>query len=157
VTGKRRGFLLAMVLMLSMILLVFGLAFLGSRGRQYQSVIQASQEAQAQQLAHAGVEDARVKFDRDIQFPPSLAVGQNSFSYCENLTTAGGAYLGQYRVVVDMTYSRPPFSVACINSTGSVGPVNAPEALRTYLCYLDLTPGSANRYRVIRWDDLGCP
>lgn len=154
---KRRGFLLAMVMLLCLILLVFGLAFLGSRGRQYQSVISAGQSAQAQELARAGIEDARVKFDRDIGFPPPLAIGQHTFSYCEEVTDAGGVYLGRYRVSLDMTYSRPPFSVACIRSTGSLGPAEAPTALHTYVCYLDLTPGAANRYRVLRWDDLGGP
>jgi hypothetical protein len=152
---RKRAFLLAMVMVLSLILLIFGMAYLGTRSRQYKSVQQASLEIQAQELARAGIEDARVKFDRDVQFPPTLAIGQYTFNYGEDVVDASNTYLGSYRVVVNMTYSRPPFSVAIITSTGFVGPASAPTGQHTYSAYLNLDP--AGTYGFVRWDDLGCP
>ena len=148
-----------MVLVLSLVLLVLGLAFLGSRARQYQSVLQAYLGGQAEEMARSGIEDARVKLDQDIGFPPPLAVEQNTFSYAESIYDPSGAYLGSYQVVIDTSYKNAPFYLMCINSTGTVGAPGAPPtASHTYLAYLDINPAhTATYYSFVRWDDLGCP
>lgn len=149
---RRRAFVLVMVLLICSLLLTMGLGYLGSRVGQYQSSMQSVQAAQARAVARAGFEDARAKLNRDAAFPPAPGVEQNTFSYTETLLDASGQPAGTYRVVIDSTYSAPPYSVLCLTCTGWAG-----AATHTYRAYLDVHPGSPGYFSVTRWDDLGAP
>ena len=150
---ERRAFLLIAVLMISLILLTMGLAFLGSRPALYASAQQAQLAATARALARSGLEDARVKLNKDIQFPPTPGVGQVTFTYMENMVV-GAQTVGSYRVTIDSTYNYPPFSVLSITATGFAGPTGAPTASHTYVAFLDVSStASPTFFQYINWAD----
>lgn len=128
---RRRGFLLITALMLTIILLLVGMGLLGSQASRYEAARQASFSSQARQLALAGLEDARVKMELDINFPPPQGPGQFLFSYSEFLDLPYPTPVtGSYSVTVDSTYAQDPAAglYYTITSVGSLGPPIAPTA-----------------------------
>ncbi len=132
-----------------------GIAFLGSRGTQYQSANYAFLDNQARWLARSGIEDARTKLNRDWQFPPRHALGQPLTTYSEQVSDANGARVGSYEVTLDTTYQLPPYNLLKIESTGRVGPAEAPRAEHKVCVYIDMATTSAAYFKIIRFDDLG--
>lgn len=135
---SRRGILLVTALMVCIVLLLVGMGLLGSQASRYEAARQSTYISQARQLALAGLEDARVKLEMDINFPPPPGPQQDLFSYSETLVTAPDPnHWGTYTVVVDMTYATdilyPPPTVAtghyiAVTSVGTVGPTVKPIA-----------------------------
>ena len=133
------GFVLAMVLMLSVLFLVIGIGFISSKAALYKGVGQSDLEAQAQALAEAGMEDARVKLDKDPDFPPPGGLDQFVFSYSENLLDTSGNLIGFYEIQIDSTHRVYPYSVVKIRSIGRVGERGRPSAQHTIEAELDIT------------------
>ncbi len=157
-----KGALLPIVLLVSALLLVVGLAYLGTRARLYQSATQSVAAAQARGLALAGLEDARAKLSKDLTFPPAGALGQEIFTYSEDVTDSTGELLGTYTVTVDMTHRAPPYQVVGVTSVGRVGPRGRPVAERVLKAEWDGAPfnrvsgaPNPNLGRWMRFDDLG--
>lgn len=149
-----------MALLLIVILVVLGFGFLGSRVGQYQSTGKAVNAAQARAVAYAGIEDVRSKMNLDIAFPPSVGIGQSSFTYSEDLTDTSGSRVGTYRITLDSSKAQTaPYFILSITSTGFVGPKNSPLATHTYRAFMDvspiLNPPSPTYFRIVRLDDLG--
>ncbi len=147
---KKRGFILAMSLLLCVLLLVLGVGFLGKRAAQSQAAAAEGLAAQARALAEAGLEDARVKLDKDLFFPPPGDVDQDHFSYQEELRDASGANrVGYYLVTVDEARRSAPDppdfhypSVIVVTSTGCVGQdPKQPQAAVTLRMEIDVDEG----------------
>lgn len=154
---RPRGFLMIVVLLLSVLLLTMGLGFLSSRVSQYRSTTHALLATRVRALARAGLEDARSKLNQDIEFPPPGANQQHHFTYSEDFSDASGNFIGSYQVEVDSSYASAPFSVLLITSTGFLGRRQAPTAVHSLRATLDIDPDSSRFYQVIRWEDLGVP
>lgn len=116
---RRRAFVLLMSLLLVVLLLVVGLAFLGQKALQYRSAGQAQLAAQAKALAEAGLEDFRIKLQRDLAFPPHT-LDQSVSAYSEQVMV-GGRAIGSYTVTVNATYQAQPYAVLVVTSLGEVG------------------------------------
>jgi hypothetical protein len=91
--SHQRGSLVVASLLLSSIILLVGLGFLGKRRAQYRAAQSQRFEMAALSLAEAGLEDARVKLLKDPGFP-HWQEGQSNFSYRETFAS------GDYQVVL---------------------------------------------------------
>lgn len=133
------GFLLVLCLMLTILLFVLGLSFLGKRAAQYRRVGQAALAAQAKSVCEAGVEDVLLKFQRDYSFPP-MASDQTTFSYSEQIIN-GTERLGGYTVTIDGQYRAAPYLLYVITVVGEAGaqPAN-PSARRAMRLEIDCSP-----------------
>lgn len=161
---KRRGFLLVTVLLLLLILLILGLTFIGRKAIQYRRASLAEQSLAARCLAEAGMEEALLKLQRDLLFPP-LTKDQKRYSYTEEVSVAGER-VGSYTVTVDGSYRNQPYGILVLHSLGSLGPPGEPPvAVRAIRVEFDVSPelrdgsGDPNPYyyTVINWQDLGGP
>lgn len=124
---RRRGFLLITSLMITVILLLLGMGLLGSQSSRYEASKQTAYSSQARQLAIAGLEDARVKLELDVNFPPPAGPGQLKFSYSESLDLPyADPVTGTYTVTIDMTHATDAGAHIIVTSIGSVGPPTAP-------------------------------
>lgn len=157
---KNRGFVLALVLLLSVVMTILGMAFIGSRAILYQGSSRTGDLAQAKALAEAGMEDCRVKLDKDPNFPPPGRDGQTQFSYSEDVESLAGVPIGYYEVTVDSLHSVGPYSILKIESIGRVGPRNEPIAQHTIEAELDVAQQdrtdpllpNPNTFRFLRYD-----
>lgn len=118
---KKRGFLLILVLLIAGLVLVLGLGFLSSNSPRYNASVYARTQAQARALADAGMEDARVKLQKDPTFPPRVDASQTVFSYRQPVTDFAGKVVGSYVVTLDWTYMVGPYNFLLVSSQGLVG------------------------------------
>lgn len=115
----RRAYVLVMVMFISLVLIVSGMAYLSAQTRNYQAAVTTIYAAQARGLAEAGLEDARSKLEKDPRFPPPAEEGQKLFSYVETLTDIGGVgTVGSFEVSVEMSLADKPYYVAIVRSEG---------------------------------------
>lgn len=155
----KRAFSLPVILMLSLILLLLGLGFLNQRVSQYRGAYQSTYSILALQLAKAGLEDARVKLDKDQQFPPQSGLDQKSFAYTEVLLPDEESYT----VTLDLSLQDAPFSIIRITSIGTSGPMKDPRARRVLTAELDIAPNlrsdstqvNPDYFQFVQWQDLG--
>lgn len=150
----RRGFLLISALLITVILLTLGLSFLGKRSTQYRRVAAVEASTQARELAESGLEDALLKFRRDIEFPP-VRVDQTVFTYTEEVVI-DSERLGGYQVSIDATYRQYPFRMLIIRSIGMAGPdPEHPTARRMIQAEFDIDPTRETYYQLLNYQDLG--
>lgn len=136
---KRRGSMLVVALLLSLLFLVLGMGFLTQRVTQYRGAFRVAEATQALACARAGLEDVRTKLNLDFAFPPPAADDQPIFSYTELLTDLGSTTpVGSYTVTVDSTYRTAPFGVLRITVVGSAGDPQQPLARRKLYAELDV-------------------
>ncbi|MEW6281690.1 MAG: hypothetical protein AB1758_23985 [Candidatus Eremiobacterota bacterium] len=135
---SRRGFVMVMSLLLLLILLVMGLAFLGTSAQRARGATHTSVSSQALWLARAGLEDARGKLAKDLAFPPPGSVDQQVFGYSEDLLDPDGVLVGTYTVTLDRTFEGPPYQVLRVTSQGRVGRRTDPMAERVLTAELDV-------------------
>lgn len=118
----RRAYVLVMVMFVSLVLIVSGVAYLSAQSRNYQAAVSTIQASQARALAESGIEDARSKLEKDPRFPPPAEENQTVFSYGERLTDIGGAgTVGTFDVSVDVTLSQAPYYLVVVRSEGRLG------------------------------------
>lgn len=156
----RRGFALVVSFLLLLVIFVLGLGFLGKRMALYKEAVSARTSSQARVAALAGIEDVRVKLEKDGSFPPEGSAEQLQFSYSEPLQSVGGTVVGGYTVIVDRRLRQLPYAVIRITSIGWTGPADQPTATRKIYAELDVSPvvrGSSdpnpNFFRWINWMD----
>ena len=164
-----RGAILIFALLLSALLLVLGVGFMAQRGLEYGTVSEVQDRAQARELALAGLEDARVKLEKDPFFPPGGAVGQNTFTYSEDVMDPEDAsrMVGIFSVTVDLSHKEEPYRIVCIQSIGQVVERRAPDAPQraAYRIYAEIDVASFERggapnapnprlYQYINWREL---
>lgn len=161
---RRRGFMLIVALFLMVIVVVMGMAFLSTRGLRYTEATRSVAYRKALALARGGLEDARVKLEKDPRFPPPGGLEQTVFTYQEEVTAlANGPRVGLYTVTVDTTWRKEPYGVILLTARGQVGDRDWPEATATVRAEIDVwatsrltgTGVNPNLYRVIRWSEEG--
>lgn len=125
---RRHGFILVVCLLLLSLFLLGGMAMMGQRAAQYRGAAMLQKLARARALAEAGLEDFRVKLQKDQNFPPPGDQHQNLFTYSEIVTDMANNRVGHYTVTVDSRYrtpSQPPDpespSVVLATSVGALG------------------------------------
>jgi hypothetical protein len=122
-----RGSLLVTTLLVSILILLVCGAMVYRRSRQYEAANHQVAAARALALAEAGLEDARVKLNKDADFPPFGSEDQRVFSYVEPVFSLDGVTpLGSYEVIVDMRWQAPPLQVYRITSIGTCGETQRP-------------------------------
>lgn len=136
---RRRGFLLITTLMVSILIFLVCGALVYRRSRQYEAANNQVAGVQALALAEAGLEDARVKLNKDADFPPFGSEDQLVFSYVEPVYDLDGTTpLGSYEVIMDMRWREPPVQIMRITSIGTYGQTTKPLALSTVTVELDI-------------------
>lgn len=139
---RRRGFLLITSLMITVILLLLGMGMLGSQSSRYEASKQSAYSSQARQLAVAGLEDARIKLELDVNFPPPPGPGQVRFSYSESLELPyDPPVTGTYTVTIDMTHADDAGRYITVTSVGSVGNPTEPVGQYRLRGEIDNQPG----------------
>lgn len=171
-SAKRRfelaGFLLVASLMISVLFLVTGLGMLSAQVSRYASAARIAEGLQAKNAALSGMEDVRVKLNKDVKFPPRKSVDkeQYKFAYSENMATPAGSPAVSYTVVIDyeleyeaqvprqpapnsqLGFGPQRWGVYRINVTGFYGPRAQPIAQSMFYAEYDIGTG-----QFIRFDD----
>lgn len=151
---KKRGVVLILALLGIALLLLLGMGLLGSQVARFRAATRAAEASQARQMAIAGLEDARLKLERDIAFPPAPTLGQTRFSYSEDLTLPDGSP-ASYTVTVDLSYLKAPWFAYRVTSFGGVGPRDKPVTVHTISAEMSVDPASPRNYKWLRWEDVG--
>lgn len=121
--------MLIISLLLLLLLMLGGMVLLGQRAAQFRGAALVPKTAQARALAQAGLEDARVKLEKDLNFPPPGDQNQTIFVYNEPVRDLDNVLVGYYVVTVDSrrrTPLQPPNplepSLVVVTSVGRLGP-----------------------------------
>lgn len=147
-------------LLLIALVLVVILGFLGTRGLEFSSTSKLQQMALAQSLAEGGMEDARVKLEKDMFFPPVAGYGQNTFVFSEDVTDPdNGLAVGSYSVTIDSSLRGSPYCIVRVQSIGSAGPRTNPKARYRIYAEVDVSShervsnavGNPRLFRYIHW------
>lgn len=164
---RRRGMLLVVALLVLGVALLAGMGLMTSQVSNYRGVHATEDAAMALCLAQAGLEDARLKMERDPLFPPHgdgylLADDaglkpqeQSLFTYSEDMMVEGKR-VGCYRVSIDSSFA-PDYQFVRITSNGLVGSTETPSAQRVLKVDLDVSiaPGRTNTtFQPIKIEDL---
>lgn len=130
--------MLIATLLISTILLILGLAYLGRRANQVKFALAEQESTRALELALAGLETVRVKLDKDPQFPPLEPLGRKIYSYSEFIYDLDEVSLiGRYEVTLDGQYLVPPYRILRVKVVGEL----ADEvARRVILAEFDMSP-----------------
>jgi hypothetical protein len=146
---RSRGAILIFALLLSTLLLILGAGFIAQRGLEYGSVSELQDRAQARELAMAGMEDARVKLEKDPFFPPVGGFGQSTFTYSEDIMDPDDAarMIGIFTVSVDLSRKEEPYRIVRIQAIGQVVDRRAPDSppRSTYRIYAEVDVASFER------------
>ena len=161
---RRRGALLIVALLVLGVALVAGMGLMTSQVSNYRGVHSAEDAAMALCLAQSGLEDARLKLERDPLFPPrgdgnlmdqdsgDKPQEQTLFTYSEDILV-NGSRIGSYRVSIDTSFV-PSYQFVRVTSNGLVGSSEAPSAQRTLKVDLDVkTSRAATTYLPIKIED----
>jgi len=118
VKACRKGSTLVAALLISLVLMLAGLGFIGQRAAQNRAANSARAGLQARALAEAGLQDAMLKLSKDGQFPPLYNDQQVIFTYQEDVTDGAGVVMGTYTISLDLTHRLAPYSVIKLSSIG---------------------------------------
>lgn len=135
-----RGAVLVAALLISMVLLLVGLGFLGQRRGQYQAAREAINRCRVEAVAEAGLQDALGKLAKDYTFPPLHSADQSDFVYSETLKNSAGESVGAYSVTVTVRYRRQPYNVVRVTSRGYLGSAQRPIATCLKTAEIDVDP-----------------
>ncbi len=152
-----------MVLLLLALLMAFGMAFLTQKSVLYEGAVADTHAVAAHSLARFGLEQVRVKLNKDLEFPPQSAVDQHFFTYTEKITDLDGTTeVGTVRVALDLRYLNPPYEVLPVRCVGLLGTADDPKARREITAEFDLaefergtTNPNPDRFKMIRYLDHG--
>lgn len=100
-TRNIKGSTIVLALLVISLAIVICLGFLARRADQRRVVNSRLLFSQAQSIAWAGLEDARVKLMKSANFPPGGA-GTHNFSYNGTVTDETGATAGTYFVQIEV-------------------------------------------------------
>jgi hypothetical protein len=139
-----------------------GVSFLTIKEMQYKSAVFLERSVMAGLIAEAGMEDARIKLEKDFDFPPRGDEDQTLLAYSEPFYDMDGTTLiGHYAILIDISRKEPPYFIIRITSIGTVGDADAPLARRKIVAELDIPTirgGSTTNpdfFRYINWQDSG--
>lgn len=156
--------LLIVALLVLGVALLAGMGLMSSQVSNYRGVHAAEDAAMALCLAQSGLEDARLKLERDALFPPrgdgnlvkpdsgSKPQEQSLFTYSEDMYL-NGQRLGSYRVSIDISFV-PGYGFIRVISNGLVGTTEAPTAQHVLKVDLDVnTSRNATTFMPIKIED----
>lgn len=139
-TGRRRGMLIP-VLFLITFMLVLCLAELGRQPDEYRAAQSAALSAQARTLAESGMEDFRLKWTHDYDFPPEYPEGSDLFTYMEEVRDfQTNQVIGYYRISVQGAWRWAPYEVLKVTSEGVVGASDNPTCIFGIQGLFDIKP-----------------
>lgn len=141
---KRRGAAMVSVLLLISLFFIMGAGMLARQKLAYEAAASARDGVVAEALAEAGLEDARIKLQKDRFFPPPGGPGQSCFTYSESLQDESGKRVGGYQVTIDLRYADAPAYQLKVTSTGSQGEGTENSARRTLTAVFDSNPRLAS-------------
>lgn len=142
-----------------LVITIMGLAYVGSGASGYKGATKSLATQQALCLAESGIEDARMKLEKDSYFPPPQGDEGKVFSYTEDvLDIGGGNPMGSFEVVVDKTHGAEPYYIIRLTSTG-----RQQEAVKSVRAEIDICPfdrkdptkANPNLYHIINWSEEG--
>jgi hypothetical protein len=100
--------MLVVTLIILMIMFVMGMTLLSIKNVQARSSLMMRYGKVAKYIAMAGMENARVKLLKDIDFPPIDIVENQCFTYSEEVRYPGdSAAVGYFVVTVDVSRNDP--------------------------------------------------
>ncbi|MFN8612947.1 MAG: hypothetical protein U0931_35740 [Vulcanimicrobiota bacterium] len=135
-----RGFLLIFCLMLGVLLCLLTMALLSQQLLGRGSAKKLQDLVQARCLAEAGLENVRMKLDKDLRFPPHLAPECPVFSYSQACYDVDDQVIGFYKVEIDYRLTAPPYGLLKIRSEGLLGEAFQPRARCCLRAELDASP-----------------
>lgn len=158
--NSRRGFALVVSFLLLLVVFILGVGFLGQRTALYKEALATRNASQARVAALSGMEDCRVKLEKDTLFPPLGSAEQLVFTYSQPLLSVSGQVVGGYTVTVDRRLQLQPYALIRVTSIGFTGPADRPTASRRLYAELDISPAirgtydpNPNFFRWIHWLD----
>ena len=150
---KRKGFLLVVALLLTLLIAILALGMLGVKKGSYSSSRSAIQAVQAKSLARSCLGDAWTKYSKDPAFPGGLGDDQIRFSYREDEVDLDGNKIGSYVVTLDRS-DRYTHNIIRIESTGIAGTVEEQLVHHTIYAELQIVP---NDFRFKVWQEGTVP
>ena len=145
----RRGFIMVATIYILLILLLIGVGYLSRSSAQYRGAVAMGASLAARGLAEAGIEDARVKLQKDTFFPPPGDKREpRLFGYSEQVPGYTGDAAGSYTVTVDMRYADKPWEVFKVTSVGVWSPPGQNPAQHTVSAEIH-----AVSRKVINWSE----
>jgi len=164
----RRGAILAVVMLLLIVLFVMGMTLLSVKNTQAKSSMMMRFGKMAKYIALAGMENARVKLMKDLDFPPEDIIEDHCFTYAEELQFPDGSpSAGYYVVTVDATRNDPKedsfdrtIRVTAVGvATERDGSIVASHRITAVLDASVTTRGSTAlnpfRYQFVEWQEHG--
>lgn len=159
---RSRGFFLVLALFMVTFISVMALAFLGEGQLNYRTSLTVTRELQARWLAHSGIEDARLKLQKDPDFPPPMGDEGTHYSYAEQVTDLDGKLVGSYEVTVDQSYALAPYYLVVLECSGRLARYDVHTRIRAELDVspTDRRPAFAadpnpNYYQIVNWNEEG--
>lgn len=149
---SRRAVALLVVLLLSAILFVLALALGYRQVEQRRQSNQAVDGQRAYQLALSGLEAARIRLDKDPDYPPN-GMDQDRFSATEMIygpdqTTVEGTFI----LEIDSRWRQAPYRRLIVTSTGCWPNSTQPQTRRQIRAEWNLQTSTFTS-----WRDLGSP
>ena len=160
---RRKAFILILALFIVTFISVLALAFLGAGPMNYRTAMSVTLEQQVHWLAQSGIEDARIKLQRDPDFPPSMGDEGLYFSYSEQISDLGGTSpIGSFEVTVDKSHAKDPYYLVILNSTGRLSR-QGQEMKSSIRAEVDISPSdrrsghededNPNFYKIVNWSE----
>ena len=154
--SPRRGSTLLVVLLILVVLLLLGMAFLTQQTHLYGAANQAQSAVAARAIAESGLEDARAKLEKDVDFPPQADPSQMIFTYSEILTDITDTNpVGQYTVTIDQSKVEDN-GIIMVTSVGRLS--GDSQAQRVLYGEIDLSGDILTNpkfYRYVHFEDRG--
>jgi hypothetical protein len=120
---RPRGSTIVVALLITTVLVTIAVSLLAGRVAQRSVANSRFLLAQAEGIAWAGLEDARVKLMNSRGFPPTSSFGSTSFSYSDVLLDGTSAPVGTYLVEVDLRYQNRAIIRSTARLAGQEQPV----------------------------------
>ncbi len=150
-----KGSTVIMVLLVLVILLILGMAFLTQQTHLRGAARLAQSSVAARAIAEAGLEDARGKLEKDVDFPPPSDPTQQIFTFSEILTDHDNDPVGQYTVTIDHSKTERN-KVITVTSVGSLA--DDPRIQRTLYGEIDISGDILTNpkfFRFVHFEDRG--
>lgn len=136
----KSGFLLIFCLLLGALLCILTLGLLSQQQLGRGSARRLGDFMQARCLAEAGLDNARMKLDKDLRFPPRLAPECPVFSFSQACYDLDQRVVGYYKVEIDYRLLAEPYYLLKVRSEGWLGEASQPRASCRLRAELDASP-----------------
>ncbi len=145
----RAGMALVAVLGAITLLFVLAAAVMRRQSQSYRSVSLIADRSVAQALAESGLEDARLKIEKDYTFPPR-SPQQLRFDYSEQVHDFNGTLVGSYAVSIDSSRSDFPHRILVVQATGWVERDSKVTAQQSLIADFSLNADTPQSGKIVR-------